>query len=328
MKIVALEEHYATPEVMAAWQALPSDRRDLAVGLSGTPDIAPRLYDLADRRIAAMDAMGVDVQVLSLTTPAVQTLDRDDAVAFARRCNDLVAATARARPDRFQGFATLPLQDPAEAARELERAVRDLGLNGAMLHGGTPGKTLDHPDFLPVFETAAALRAPVYLHPNSPPPGVREAYYDGLGEALSTRLATAGIGWHYQDGMQALRLVLAGVFDRLPDLQLILGHWGEVVLFYLDRIALLDEQAKLDRPIAAYFGSNMSVTGSGLFSHRYLRWAVEVLGVDRVLFSVDYPFVTPGADECRRFLAGSGLTATDQEAVGSGNWDRLCARAR
>lgn len=329
MKLVALEEHFATPGIMAAWQALPPERRDLAVGLSSSPEIAPRLYDLADGRVAAMDAMGVDVQVLSLTTPGVEVLaGGQDALATARQCNDLIAATVRARPDRFQGFATLPMGDPPQAADELERAVRELGLNGAMLHGAVSDKNLDHPDFQPVFARAAALRAPLYFHPNSPRPPVRRTYYEGFNEKLSTAFATAGIGWHYEDGMQALRLVLAGVFDRFPDLQIILGHWGEVVLFYLDRVDLMNKLAGLERPISSYFRSNMFVTGSGLLSPRYLRWSREVIGIERLMFSVDYPFVTPKPDECRRFLGDSGLTEAEQAQIASGNWERLCAGIR
>ena len=328
MRIVALEEHFATPGLTAAWQALAPDLQDLAGRASADRDLQRRLYDLDDERVRGMDAAGVDVQVLSLTTPAVQSLDAGIAVRLARATNDLVAETVRRRPDRFQGFATLPTPDPGEAARELERAVRDLGLGGAMLHGRTRDRPLDHPDLLPIFEAAAALRAPLYLHPQSPPPAVRAAYYQGFGDELDGVFATAGVGWHYEAGVSALRLVLAGLFDRLPDLQLVLGHWGEVVLFYLDRIDLLSKPAKLGRPVSEYFKTNVSVTPSGVFSHRYLRWAGEVLGFDRVLFATDYPYLAEGGGAARRFLEAADLSAADRTAIASGNWERLCAAVR
>ena len=331
MKIIALEEHFATPEIMAAWQALSPELQDISVKQSATGDIGRRLFGLADERIRCMDENGIDVQVLSLTTPGVQSLDPEKAVPLARAGNDLVAETVRGRPDRFQGFAALATPAPGEAAREMDRAVRELGLNGAMLYGRTRDRNLDHPDFLPIFEVAAALRAPLYLHPQSPRPAVRDAYYHGFGDELDDVFATAGIGWHYEAGIQALRLVLAGVLDRFPDLQLILGHWGEVVLFFLDRVDMLSEQfkqaARLQRPISDYFRTNVSVTPSGVFSRRYLRWAHEVLGAERILFSTGYPFLL-GSGGARRFLETADLGDADRNDIAHANWERMCAAIR
>ena len=298
---------------------------------SATGDIERRLFDLAEERIKLMDEAGIDVQVLSLSTPGVQSLDPNQAVSLARASNDLVAETVRRRPDRFQGFATLATPAPAEAARELERAVCKLGLNGALLNGRTGDRNLDHPDFLPIFEAAASLRAPLYLHPQSPRPAVCDAYYHEFGDALDSMFATSGIGWHYETGIQALRLVLSGLFDRFPDLQLILGHWGEVVLFFLDRIDRMSVEAKqaahLQRPISDYFRTNVSVTPSGTFSQRYLGWARDVLGIERILFSTDYPFLLePGGP--RRFLETANLSDEDHSAIAHANWDRLCAEIR
>ena len=184
-----------------------------------------------------MDDTGLDVAVVSMTTPGLQNLASGGCGGVAgglqrqtRRCR------ATAHPDRLQGFATLATPDPDAAAAELGRAVTGLGFNGAMLYGRTRDRNLDHPDFWPIFEAAEALRAPLYLHPQSPPAAVRVAYYSGLGDEIDAALATHGIGWHYDAGLQLLRLILGGVLDRFPGLQLILGHWGEVMLFYLDRI--------------------------------------------------------------------------------------------
>ncbi len=175
MKIVALEEHFTTPEVSKAWQDL--DPKSAAAGAT-VPfggEGGRRLLDFGDDRVAAMDDAGVDVQVLSLTTPGVQNLAPDDAVELARQSNDRVAAAVADRPDRFQGFATLPTPAPAAAAREMERAVRELRLQGAMVFGRTGDRNFDHPEFWPIFEAASALKAPLYLHPQTPQSGVLQA---------------------------------------------------------------------------------------------------------------------------------------------------------
>jgi predicted TIM-barrel fold metal-dependent hydrolase len=327
-KIVCLEEHIATPAIIAAWQALDPATRDLAIDLSTGNDKERRLLDTGELRIASMDEAGIDVAVLSHTTPGVQCLRPLQAVPLARKANDLVAEAVTRRPDRFQGLATLPMSAPDEAARELERAAGQLGLNGAMVFGRTGDRNLDHRDFMPILEAAAALRAPLYIHPQTPQFGVRDAYYGGPGDQLEVSFATSGLGWHFESGIQALRLILSGVIERLPDLQLILGHWGEVILFYLERIDLNTDAARLPRPISDYFRTNVSVTSSGILSDRYLRWATEVIGADRILCATDYPFPPIQPNGNRDFLQASSLNEADQEKIGSGNWGRLCADIR
>ena len=325
MRIIGLEEHFVTADVLEAWRALDPQWRDLALKLSSEGETGRRLAELGDERLDAMEDAGLDVQVMSLTTPGVQNLAPGDAVALQSASNDLLAETVRAHPDRLQGLATLATPAPDEAARELERAVTRLGLNGAMLFGHTRERNLDCPDFWPIFEAAAALKAPLYLHPQSPPPTVRAAYYSGFGDSVDAAFATHGIGWHYDTGVQLLRLILSGVFDRFPDLQVIVGHWGEVVLFYLERIEQLARAAKLARPISEYVRSNVLVTPGGIFSQRYLRWTTEVVGVDRILFATDYPFELAPEGGARRFLEEADLSNADREKIASGNWELLCA---
>ena len=328
MTIIALEEHLATDEVMRLGKSVDPRWRDDSAGMMqpGSP-MATRLGDLGDERIRLMDESGVDVQVLSLTAPGVQNLGPAEAGDAASRVNDLIASTVAARPDRFQGFATLPTPDPAAAARELERAVGQLGLEGAMIFGRTRDRNADAPEFAPIYEAATALRVPLYLHPQIPDRPVRDSYYSGLGDELDLNLAMGGIGWHYGTGLQLLRLILSGTFDRFPDLQIIAGHWGEVVLFYLERIDILSSSAKkLKRPVADYFRSNVYVTPSGIFSQRYLRWAIEVVGIDRILFSTDYPYVYQDKNWARTFLDESGLSVEDRTKIAHGNWDRLRER--
>ncbi|WP_101946953.1 amidohydrolase family protein [Mycobacterium sp. 3519A] len=328
MKLVGLEEHFATPELIGAWQALEPQWRDVGIASSADDEIGLRLTDLDGERIAAMDATGLDVSVLSMTTPGLQNLNPQDAVALQAVSNDTLADAVRRHPDRLQGFAALATPAPDAAAAELERAVRKLGFNGAMLYGRTRDRNLDHRDFWPIFEAAEALNAPLYLHPQPPPPNVRAAYYSGLGDAVDAALATHGFGWHYDAGLQLLRLILAGVLDRFPDLQLILGHWGEVMLFYLDRIDRMTNIAGLARPISEYVRTNVYVTPGGVFSQRYLQWSHEVLGADRILFASDYPYVLAADGGSRRFLEEADLSETERESIGAGNWDKLCAGIR
>jgi predicted TIM-barrel fold metal-dependent hydrolase len=328
MKIVALEEHFVTAEVTDAWQTVDLPWRDLALRGALAGDIPARLLEFGPRRLAAMDDAGVDVAVLSLTSPGVQNLDPELAVRLARDANDRLAEAVRAQPDRFQGFATLPTPSPEIAAKELDRAVRELGFNGAMLHGRTRDRNLSDHEFWPIFEAADALRAPLYLHPQSPQQGVLDAYYNGFGDEIDALFGRPGIGWHYETGIQILRMILAGVFDRFPNLQIITGHWGEVVLFYLERIDLLHRAVKLPRKISEYFQQNVSVTASGVFSQRYLRWSLEVLGPDRIMFATDYPYGRMASGAAREFLEAAEIGEADREKIASGNWERLCGDIR
>ena len=327
MKTIGLEEHFVTADVSQAWRRLEPQWQN-PPGLSGRDDIAHRLTDLAGERLEAMEDSGLDVQVLSLTSPGVQNLTPIDAVPLQTTCNDLVADAVRAHPDHLQGFATLATTDPVSAAIELERAVTTLGLNGALIFPRSRGRSLDHNDFWPIFEAAAALNAPLYLHPQVPPAPVQDAYYDGFDDTVNASLATFGIGWHYDAGVALLRLILAGVFDDFPTLQVIVGHWGETVLFYLDRIDNLSTAAQRERPISDYFRTNVLVTPSGIFSQRYLRWAIEVIGIDRILFSTDYPYRLAPHGGARRFLEEADLTEAEREKIASANWDRICAHIR
>ena len=329
MKLIGLEEHIVTDDVIAAWARLAPAHQDDVARMVGASDLKEKLKDVGGARLAAMDATGLDVHVLSLMPPGVQGLDSQESVALAERTNDLIAAIVAGRPGRYQGFATLPTPAPEAAARELRRCITALGFKGAMLCGRTRDRNLDHPDFRPIFAAAADLRVPLYIHPQTPQRAVREAYYTGFGEALDLAFATSGIGWHYETGIQFLRLILAGTFDRHPDLQIILGHWGEVVLFYLDRIDDLSRRTHmLKRPVADYVRSNLVVTPSGMFSQSYLQRSIEILGVDRILFSTDYPFRLAPNGGARAFLDGTALGDADKAKIAHGNWERLTAGGR
>ncbi len=326
MKIIALEEHVVTPGVLEAWSRVPTAKAD-GVDHAGEGPLGQKLADVGEQRLRDMDDAGVDVQVLSLTTPGVQNLAAADAPGVAREANDAIAAAVSAHPDRFESFATLPTPDPAAATDELRRAIGELGMKGAMLCGRTGERNMDESELAELYRTAAELRAPLYIHPQLPVVSVREAIYSGLGEPVDGGFAQAGIGWHYETGVQLLRLIFAGTFDRNPDLQVIVGHWGEVVLFYIERIAAMQQYGlKLDRPLEDYFRDNVFYTGSGILSQRYLRWTLEVVGVDRVMYAVDYPYIPLSGGAARQFLEDADLDPADREKIAHGNWERLTAR--
>ena len=326
MKIIAVEEHFLAPAVRKAWAVRAKAGRDASAPLN-LGEIEGKLEDLSKERLARMDDNGVDVQVLSLTSPGLHDLEPAEAIALARETNNLIAATVASHPDRFEGFATIPTTAPREAAKELERCVRELGLKGGMLFGRTMDKSgdknLDHVDFLPIFEAASHLRIPLFIHPRTPPLAVREAYYSGFDPQVDVAFANFGIGWHYDCGIQFLRLALAGVFDRFPDLQIILGHWGELVLFYTERLKGFSRVTKLQRSVVETMRENLYVGPSGMFSESYFRHAVEVVGIDRVLFSTDDPYqYRPGAGP-RNFLEQLSISNGDKEKIAHGNWERL-----
>ncbi len=327
MKIVGIEEHFLSPAVRGAWAATASSGDDPSAALH-MGEMEQRLEELSGERIARMDESGVDVQVLSLTSPGLHNLPPDEAASLARQTNDLIARTVASDPDRFDGFATISTTAPAEAVKELERSVRELGLKGGMLFGRTGEKNLDHIDFWPIFEMASDLRIPLFIHPQTPPAAVREAYYSGFDPMVNLAFSTFGLGWHYDCGVQFLRLALAGVFDRFPELQIILGHWGEVVLFYTERLTAFSRVTKLQRPVVEVMRENLYVTPSGMFHEGNFRHALEVVGIDRVLFSTDYPYQYRPGGGPRHFLEQLPVSVEDREKIAHGNWERLTSGIR
>ncbi len=332
IRIVGLEEHVALPVVLDAWSRVGVPQIP-QLGYGDEP-FAQRLRDFADRRLADMDDQGVDVQVLSHASPGVQNLGAEDAVTVARHANDALAEVVDGNPERFQALAAIPTPAPEAAAEELERAVTQLGFRGAMLYGRTGTMLADAPEFDDLYGTAERLRVPLHFHPQTPVGPVIEAYYSGLPNRVGFGLATAGLGWYYDLGVQVLRMIFSGVFDRHPDLQIIMGHWGEVVLFYIDHTGIMAHNANLERPLADYFRQNVWVTGSGTVSERYMRWTAEVVGVDRMMYSTDYPYTfatSPGGYPFldtsggvgRTFLEQAPFTEEEKAAIGSGNWERL-----
>jgi predicted TIM-barrel fold metal-dependent hydrolase len=310
MRVIALEEHFTAP-------FLPVH------GPGRRPEIAARLSDLGEGRLESMDAAGIDVQVLAPSSPGTHLLPPADAVTVAREANDLLADAVEAHPDRFAGFALLPMPVPEAAASELERCVTRLGFKGTMIHGHVGGRFLDDPAFTPVFACAESLGVPVYLHPTPPTPGIFDAYFAGLPGRTGEALAGAAWGWHAETGLHALRLVLSGLFDRHPRLSVVIGHMGENIPFSLARAdsVLSPAATHLKRRVAEYFHEHFYVTTSAYFTLPPFQCAVAVFGIDRLLFSVDYPFSSN--DEGRRFLDTVPISPPDLEKLAHGNAERL-----
>lgn len=312
-QVIALEEHYLDAEVKPYITG---------VDALGSPRVVARLDDVGQGRIAEMDAAGIDIQVLSHGAPSLQKIaDSELSVRLARNANDRLADTVRRHPDRFAGFAMLPTADPKAAADELERTVTRLGFKGAMLHGLADGVFLDDRRFWPIFARAEALDVPLYLHPAVPHPAVIDAYYKDYVERFPTILRAAW-GFTVETATQGIRLVLSGVFDAHPGLKIILGHFGEGLPFMLWRINM--GFARDGVPPTWFrdaFCEHFWVTTSGFFSDPALLHCIQELGLDRILFSVDYPFVenAPGTAWAERLP----LSAEDRAKILSGNAKRL-----
>ncbi|WP_233273612.1 amidohydrolase family protein [Streptomyces broussonetiae] len=323
LKIIAIEEHWNSIRLRDALDRLQNGARDESVAFNTMGGNRARLEDIGRGRIEAMDAAGIDVSILSVVTPATQALPAREAVALAREANDEAADAVRAHPARFRAFATLPTGDPRAAAAELERCATRLGHVGAMIHGRTGSRTLDDPAYDDLLGTAARLHQPLFIHPQIPSNELRDAAYRGLDPLIDLGLATFGWGWHMEAGLAALRLILRGTFDRHPDLQLVLGHWGEMLLFWMDRVDSLSGLAThLERRVSDYITTNIHITSSGMLQERLLRHALDFTGADRVLFSTDYPFHRPDAVAVRRFFDAIPDPA-DRSKIASGNAETL-----
>jgi predicted TIM-barrel fold metal-dependent hydrolase len=299
-RVIALEEHYFDPELKSR----------LKEGVSGPPHIVQAMSDIG-LRLKEMDAGGVDVQVLSHCAPSVQTMEAELAVPMAHRMNDRLYEIVRQHPTRFAGFAALPTADPSAAANELERCITRLDFKGAMIHGLTNGVFLDDKRFWPILQRAEVLDAPIYLHPALPDPTVIDRYYKAY-QSDYPSILSAGWGFGIETSTAAVRMVLSGAFNAFPNLKMILGHLGEGLPFLLHR---LNESFSRDGKVRfrETFSRHFWITTSGNFSTPALICSVLELGIDRILFSVDYPFVNNklGTD----WIKTVPLCAEDREKI-------------
>jgi predicted TIM-barrel fold metal-dependent hydrolase len=328
MRIVALEEHYATQKFLDGPGRGLVDR--FASGQShprfagGAHNLVEQLRDVSAGRITEMNAAGVELQVLSLTSPGLEQLPAAKAVPMARETNDYLAEAIQRNPTRFAGFAALPTADPPAAADELERAVGDHGFVGALINGHCQGRHLDDEFFWPILERAENLGVPLYLHPTLPARTVIESVYAGnYSDSVTEIFAMAAWGWHIETATHVLRLILSGAFDRFPQLQLIIGHMGEALPFMLPRLNLMLPPAltSLQRTLGEYLRENLHYTFSGFnWTPVFLELLFQV-GVDRIMFSADYPYASMA--EATAFLDTTPLSPAERERIAHGNAETL-----
>lgn len=302
---IATEEAYCPPEMLKIYRRIldaksvddPGFNTMWGFYMSGTSERARHiitcLQDLGEGRLAHMNASGIDKQILALTSPGVQIMDRDTAVSFAITANDQLAEDVARNPTRFAGLLAVAPQDPAGAAREIQRAVTKLGLKGVIINSHTHDEYLDDPKFWPIFEAAESLGVPIYLHPNTPSKGM-------IGPLLERGLDGAIFGFGVETGMHMLRIITAGVFDRFPRLKIVIGHMGEALPFWLFRLDYMhratvvsnryDAMRPLQRKISDYMRDNVCITNSGVAWEPAIKFSQEVLGVDQVMYAMDYPY--------------------------------------
>ena len=317
---IALEEHFATEDtVMDSAVFMPDDH---------WPELRSRILDIHDIRLRQMDEHGIGMMLLSLNAPAVQAIpDVSRAIDVARRANDFLAEQIGKRPDRFQGFAALPMQDPEAAALELERCKKDLGFCGALVNGFSNGsgegamKYYDQSEYWPFWEVAHELNMPFYLHPRNPLPEHAKIY-----EGHEWLLGPAWAFGH-ETAVHALRLMGSGLFDKYPRLNIVLGHLGEGLPYSMWRIdncnawVKAPAKHKAKHKIAHYFQNNFHITTSGNFRTQALINAMLEIGPDRIMFSTDWPF--ENVDHAVGWFDAAAISEADRRKIGRLNAEVL-----
>jgi 5-carboxyvanillate decarboxylase len=320
---IAVEEAFVTADITSEWakvltgnDAEPGFRMMGQTMLGHSPGaraVHEQLLDVGAGRIAVMDATGITMQILSITAPGVQVFDAATATALARNSNDVLVDAIGTYPMRLAGLAAIAPQDPAAAAAELGRVARLPGIKGLIVNSHTHGNYLDADKYSPIFEAAEALDLPLYLHPREPSPAMILPYLD-------YGLYFAGWGFAAEAGLHAMRLIMSGVFHRYPKLTIVLGHMGEAIPFWLQRIdnryqlqVKIGAVSKLARLPSEYFRDNFVITTSGVCSEPALQLSLQVLGVERILFAADYPYES--IEEAVTFMDGVALTDEDRARI-------------
>lgn len=329
MRIITLEEHHDDPDictaVMKAINSLPPNRRALYTFPPLFSQNSNPIFNVGEGRISAMDAGGIDMQVSGCGNNGfnLQLVNPREAAALCIPANDRFADVVKQYPTRFAGFATLPTNNPEAATLELERCVKKLGFKGAMIPCVTNGKMIDHPDFTPLLQMANDLDVPLYLHPTIVMDDVQNSYYKGINPALDFIFAGPGYGWHIETGISTLRLILSGGFEKYPKLNIIIGHWGEMLPYYMERIdsKFSQQVTKLPLQVSEYFKAHVYITPSGMFYNNPFELCMKTIGVDNILYAVDYPYVK--CDGAHAFLENVNITSGDKEKIGHSNAEKL-----
>ena len=325
---IATEEAFAIPEQMEAQRELVANTQeydpDLFLWKVQTDPNGPvhnRLIDLYEMRMQEMDKYDVDVHLLALTSTGVQMMDADRAVAVAEIGNDRLHEAIQRHPDRFTGLATIAVQDPPRAVKEIERAIKKLKLNGIMINSHTNGEYLSEQKYWPILEAIEDLNVPLYIHPRAPIPLMAKAY-------RTDHLEHAIWGYQAETGLHGLRLITGAVFDQFPKLQVVLGHMGEGIPYWLYRLDFMYGKVKIDfgrRKLkltpSEYFKRNFYITTSGMNWEPTLKFCIEAMGADRIMWAIDYPYQDhPDAVE---FMDAARISEKDKQAIYHGNAERV-----
>lgn len=334
MKVIDLEAHFYTHdyiEYLCARKEVPREERlEDGIRLWYTDTFwAPRSFELEEKllelgegRIQAMDELGVDMQVISLTNPSVQLFEEAAAIAWARKVNDEIATVLKTYPDRFIGLATIPVQSPAEAAKEMERAVKKLGMKGVVIQSHARNEYLDNEKYWAVFEKAEALDVPIYLHPGAPSTSILAPYAD-----YGFPLAGPILGFAADVSLHVMRLIYSGLFDRFPKLQLILGHLGEGLPYWFPRLDFywhkkwVGKGPGIKRKPSDYLKENFTITTSGIFFQPAFMCAYLAMGADRITFAVDYPYES--TQEGLQFMKEAPICDVDKKKIYHENAERI-----
>jgi predicted TIM-barrel fold metal-dependent hydrolase len=327
---ISTEEAFATRPQLEGFKEIGkynSNGSDISFGatLNGdsayAKDMTPRLLDIGEGRLAEMNDDGVDMQVLSLTSPGVQSFSAEYASSIARESNDILVDAIRKNPTRFAGLAALAPHDPKRAVPEMERAINQLGLNGFIINSHTAGHYLDEEQFWPILEAAEALDRPIYIHPRNLPD-------DASGPFNKYGLGGAGWGFAVETGTHGMRLMHSGVFDRFPKLKIVLGHMGEGIPYFIYRFDHMYQKAhdvwgsgNLKEKPSYYLKNNMMITTSGMFTDPVLRYCIEVLSADNIMWAADFPYQSNR--EAGLFLDAAKISETDKVKIYSGNAERV-----
>ena len=332
LPLITVEEHFSAQEIIDAnakyahLKPKPAGKMAEAMQFfSSRRFIGESLMDIEQKRLPYMDSLGIGMQILSFTAPIDDVVPAEEAVQIARRANDILAARVAEHPDRFRAMATLPMADPEAAAAELERCVKELGMVGVLLTGQYNGRFYDEPEFFPIFEKAAELDIPVYWHPDYVNSDIINYYYmsDSYSAVVGAELGSAGFGWHIDAGIHVARMVLSGIFDKLPGLKFVTGHWGEDMPAFLERMDyMLDQETTgLRKKVSDYYKENIWYTPSGIMSEMQLDYFVKLFGADHIIWSEDYPYIQ--GQPLRFFLDKSDLTPEQKYAIARGNAEKL-----
>lgn len=330
--LITLEEHFTDNRIISENakfnkpRTMTKEEKEVADFFHSHTLVGDDLLDLDDKRLAHMDRQHVGMQILSYTSPVSDQVPRGEAIRICRQANDILAGKAGRHPDRYRAMATLPMADPEAAASELERTVRELGFVGALLAGQYQEHWYDEPQFEPIFRKAAELDVPVYLHPALINPAIRQKAYmsPSYSPIVGAELSSAGFGWHLDVGILAVRLILSGLFDRLPSLKIVAGHWGEGIPMMLDRMDYMlgRDKTGLKHSVSYYYKNNFYMTPSGIESKINLHTMLQIMGPEHIVYAEDYPYIE--SDSIYSFLMDDDLlTPGQKELIAHGNAERI-----